>query len=171
MAEQSKCTVKWFNVKNHFGFFTLETGEDVFVHRKRLDIDNISLDSMSEEAKAEIVYEEEGGRLRATKVLWVGKDPTQKSRVVRRKQPKTDRLQVGDRVPVEIRRYYSTRGFGFAKPVGKVHPDLFFHVSQVPEGLQADLVPGNVFDAAVGENDQGLTAVIFQLHEETLAAE
>lgn len=174
MAEQSKCTVKWFNMKNHFGFFTLPDGRDVFVHRKRLDIDNISLDSMNEEAKAEIVYEEEGGRLRATKVLWVGENPTQmKGRVVRRKKTKAkpDLLQVGDRVRVEIRRYNSTRGFGFAKPVGKNHPDLFFHVSQVPEDLQEDLVPGTVFDAAVGENDQGLTAVIFQLHEETLAAE
>lgn len=174
MAEQSKCTVKWFNVKNHFGFFTLPDGRDILVHRKRLDADGILLKDMDEEAQAEIIHEEEDGRLRATKVLWVGEDPIErKGRKVRRKkrEPKPDPLKVGDRVSVRIKSYNPDRGFGFAKPIGKNHPDLFFHISSVPDELQEDLVPGTVFTAAVGENEKGLTAVILCLHEEAVAAE
>lgn len=176
MAVKNECRVKWFNRQKEFGFFTLPDGKDVFVHRQQLDADGISLKAMAEQAKAEIVHEEHLGRLRTTKVLWVGEDPTQmKERVVRRKKTKTkpDSLQVGDRLWVQIKFYNSDRGFGFAKPIGKgkEHPDLFFHISMVPDELQEELDPGTVFAAAVGENDQGLTAVILPRDEETVAAE
>lgn len=175
MVKQSKCTVKWFNSKNRFGFFILPDGRDVFVHRKRLVTDNVPRGSMINETPAEIVYEEDDdGRLRTISVLWVGEDPIErKGRKVRRKkrEPKPDPLKVGDRVSVRIKSYNPDRGFGFAKPIGKNHPDLFFHISAVPTDLKEYVVVRQVFDAAVGENDRGLTAVIFQLHEEAMAAE
>lgn len=66
---RSQGTVKWFNDAKGFGFITLESGEDVFVHYSA--IQGSGFRSLPEGAKVEFDLQEGPKGLQATNVVAV----------------------------------------------------------------------------------------------------
>lgn len=64
---KSQGTVKWFNDAKGFGFITLESGEDVFVHYSA--IQGSGFRSLAEGAKVEFDLGEGPKGLQATNVM------------------------------------------------------------------------------------------------------
>lgn len=64
---RSQGTVKWFNDAKGFGFITLESGEDVFVHYSA--IQGSGFRSLPEGAKVEFDLQEGPKGLQATNVV------------------------------------------------------------------------------------------------------
>ena len=55
-----KGTVKWFNAKKGFGFFSDEEGNDVFVHFSALQMDGFKVLDEGDEVEFEVVNGEKG---------------------------------------------------------------------------------------------------------------
>ena len=55
-----KGTVKWFNAKKGFGFISVESGNDVFVHFSALKMDGFKVLEEGDQVEFEVVNGEKG---------------------------------------------------------------------------------------------------------------
>lgn len=66
--------VKWFDAKKGFGFISVESQEDVFVHFSNADMEGFKKLDMGDEVEFEIKDSNEGKGPEALKVKIVSKD-------------------------------------------------------------------------------------------------
>ena len=180
MTAKITVTVKWFNIKKGFGFFTDERG-DIFVHRSLFERYAVTSERMRDagnhsQAAVITVVDRADGRRQATAIHSLAGqavvDTAVSTTAVLPPVSKITSLKVHDHAIGRMKWFNYGKGYGFLEVVGVPnHTDMFLHISAVPHHLRDRLVEGQAFDFVVGENRQGLLAIIQQPHEEMLAAE
>lgn len=145
-----------------FAFVRVPHGPNALLHKRVMEKAGLKSSALRKGTKLVVdVVIQPGGRRRVTRVYRMAGKPAVPVPTAPEPALPPKPLAVGDSVEGVLKWYHHQRGYGFLAVAN--HPDVFFHITDVPNMLHERLVDGAIFQFRVSENYKGLTAIL--LHE------
>lgn len=161
-TRQITAPVKWYDVSRGFGFLTIDhgpdSGRDIMLHYSLFD--DAQQQRLLDGAQVTCRYREGERGLQATEILAIAASaaaPVSSSRAGARWGD--DCELPADAIPVEVKWYNRTKGFGFATSAA-VAGDIFLHAEILRAAMLTAIGPGDRFFACVEPTDRGHAAIM-----------